>query len=70
MKNQFVKVKLSPQGEIWLNVSNIVSIRDNGDTFTVYTNSVNKSDVRFYLVKGSVEDFIKTIGFEAKSFEL
>lgn len=70
MKNQFVKVQLSPAGEIWLNVDNIVSIRDNGETFTVYTNSVNKSDVRFYSVKGSVEDFIRTIGFEAKSFEL
>ncbi len=70
MKNQFVKVQLSPASEIWLNVDNIVSIRDNGETFTVYTNSVNKSDVRFYSVNGSVEDFIRTIGFEAKSFEL
>lgn len=68
MKNQFVKVELAPQGEIWLNVANIVSIRDNGGSFTVYTNSVNKSDARFYSVKGSVEDFLKTIGLKPESF--
>lgn len=70
MKNQFVKVQIAPSGEVWLNVANIVSIRDNGSTFTVYTNSTNGSDVRFYSVKGSVEDFFKTLGIEAGSFEL
>lgn len=68
MKNQFVKVKLSPSGEVWINVANIVSIRDNGSSFTIYTNSVSGSDVRSYSVKGSVEDFFKTLGLKAESF--
>ncbi len=69
MINQFIKVQLSPSGEIWLNVANIVSIRDNGNTFTVYTNSTNGSDVRYYSVKGSVKDFLTTLGIKAGSFE-
>lgn len=65
MKNQFVKIKLSPSGTVrWLNVDNIVAIEkfESNGTIKLITNAKRDDHPVFYTVKSSVEEFLSAIG--------
>lgn len=69
MTNLFVRVRPSQGSEVWLNVTNIVSIKETENGFNFYTNEVHEGNHKHYSVKGSLSDFFKTLGINPLSFE-
>lgn len=67
--DKFVKIKPSMSKEVWLNVANIVSIKETSNGFELRTNEVREGKSEVYSVEGSLSDFFKTLGIKALSFE-
>ena len=69
--SKFIKVTTYYGKEVWLNSANIVAITESEkkpDTMVVLTNAVDKNEGQYYLVQGSPEVFIESLGEEAVLF--
>ena len=72
MKKQFVKV-ITYYGEVvWLNIDNIVSIKESdelSDTFIIMTNAVDESGKsKCYAIQGSPEVFFNAFDSAVDNF--
>lgn len=70
--DKFIKVTTNMKSVVWLNVSNIVSVKKStvAEHFTITVNSIHSdSGSDTYTVRGSVEDFFATLGIKPLSFE-
>lgn len=62
MKNQFVKIKLSPSGAVrWLNVDNIVAIEEfeSNSTIKLITNAKRDDHPVFYTLNIPLRNFCR-----------
>lgn len=69
--NRFIKVTTWGGETVWLNSDNIVSItesKDKPDTMVVLTNAVSKGEGQYYLIQGSPEVLIESLGEEIALF--
>ncbi len=72
MRNQFIKVTTYYGEAVWLNVENIVSIKESDelqDTFIILTNTTDETGKgKHYEVQGSPEVFFDAFGLTVSSF--
>lgn len=67
--DKFVKIKPSASPEVWLNVANIVSVKETANGFVIRTNEGIEGNSKTYSITGSLSDFFKTLGIKALSWE-
>lgn len=67
--DKFVRVKAASTGEIWLNIANIVAIKEVNNVLEIHTNEVRDGNAKRYSVKGSLSEFFETVGVKPLSFE-
>lgn len=70
MKNQFVKISPTIGPRVWVNVDNVISLKEDTDKglLTITTNGKREDHPISYTVKSDVDSFLSAIG--VKEIEL